>query len=198
MGITKNSPKERQAIRQIHKARRAAMPKDMVQEMSRQICARLLETEWYRDCEIIYGYYPLGNEVDCRIFLEKALTDGKKVALPRVLPPSLGMEYRMDFYEILSMDQVAEGSFHVMEPEAGCRKIEEAKAVILVPGVVFDVAGNRYGYGKGYYDRYFSRFPELFKAALAYENQMEQELLVSDTDVKMDCIYTESCIYMTV
>lgn len=181
--------REREEIRRIHKERRAAMSETGVREMSSCICAALAKAPWYGECAVIYGYYPLGNEVDCREFLEKAFRDGKRVALPRMYEASEGC--LMDFYEITSLKQVKEGRFHVMEPVTGCKKVEETHAVVLVPCVVFDRSGNRYGYGKGYYDRYFSRFPELIKVAPAYGNQMEQELVTFGTDVKMDYIYTE-------
>lgn len=54
---------------------------------------------------------------------------------------------------------------------------------------------SRYGYGKGFYDRYFARFAKLNRYALAYENQLEPELEVLDTDIKMYRIYTEESEY---
>lgn len=187
--------REREEIRRIHRELRAAMPETKVRELSKEICIQLAEAAWYRECNVIYGYYPLGNEVDCREFLEKALKEGKRVALPRMYAAS--GECLMDFYEITSLEQVEEGRFHVMEPVTACRKMEETHAVVLVPGVAFDRSGNRYGYGKGYYDRYFSRFPELVKVALAYEKQVEPALAALGTDVKMDAIYTEGGVYGT-
>lgn len=191
----KSSPEERKRIRQKHKELRAAMAREAVGEKSRCICEKIAQTEWYQSCQVLYGYYPLGNEVDCRRLLKKALADGKRVALPRIQSLAAGESCWMDFYEITSIEQVEEGGFHVMEPVETCPRVREGQAVVLVPGVVFDAAGNRYGYGRGYYDRYFSRFPELFRVALAYENQMETELGTLETDVKMHRIYTERSVY---
>lgn len=50
-------------------------------------------------------------------------------------------------------------------------------------------------YGKGFYDRYFARYAKLNRFALAYENQLEPELEVLDTDIKMHRIYTETGEY---
>lgn len=190
MEKARNSHSERADIRQLHKRLRSQMSSAEVTEKSRCICEKLGAEAWYRESDIIYGYYPLGNEVDCRSILEQALSEGKRVALPRIAEHCC-----MEFYEITSMEQVSEGGFHVMEPIETCPMVREKRAVVLVPGVVFDASGNRYGYGKGYYDRYFARFPELYKMALAYENQMEQMLEVLDTDVKMDGVCTESQMY---
>lgn len=195
-------------LRTEHKRVRAEMPKAAVQEKSAKICEQLLQADWYADCKVIYGYYPLGNEVDCIPFLMRALVDGKQIALPRVTLPTLTNETldenfkerkdskgHMDFYVITDFSQVAEGSFHVMEPISSCPMLQKQEAIVLVPGVVFDRQGNRYGYGGGYYDRYFARFPRLQRMALAYENQVEESIPVLDTDVLMDAVYTEDRIY---
>ena len=63
----------------------------------------------------------------------------------------------------------------------------DQQVAVLVPGVVFTPTGSRYGYGKGFYDRYFARFAKLNRYALAYENQLEPELEVLDTDIKISC-----------
>lgn len=192
MERVKNFPDVSQEIRLHHKKLRQEMSREKVTEASETICAKLYEAPWYQKCTWIYGYYPLGNEVDCRSFLKKALEDGKHVALPRTATkPEYAKACYMEFYEITSLKDVTKGSFGVSEPDVNCPQAMEGEAVVLVPGVVFDRQGNRYGYGKGYYDRYFARFPELYKIGLAYENQMEERLMVSETDVKMDCIYTE-------
>ena len=93
------------------------------------------------------------------------------------------------------LSRVREGAFHVMEPDESCKRIGEEDAVVLVPGLVFDRKGNRYGYGGGYYDRYFARFPKLSLMAVAFEGQIEEQLAVLPTDVRMHRIYTEEREY---
>ena len=190
--------KARSECRNRHKELRRMMSAEEVRRKSARICAALEQAPWYADCTVIYGYYPLQNEVDCRSFLEHALADKKTVALPRMtekLPEYAGNDGKtsknMDFYQILSLAETAPGSFQVMEPVAACPEMTEEHAVVLVPGVVFGRDGNRYGYGKGCYDRYFARFPELYRVGIAYENQMEPELTALDTDVCMNEICTE-------
>lgn len=205
------SLKERGDIRCLHKKMRAQMTAEEVSQKSQSICEKLLDAPWYQCSKMIYGYYPLGNEVDCRNFLEQALGDGKRVALPRMLTAATGTVAdkqdicvtdtpdeevcHMDFYEVTSLTQVAEGGFHVMEPIHTCPQVSLEDAIVLVPGVVFDCMGNRYGYGKGYYDRYFARFPKLHRIALAYENQMEYKLEILPTDIRMHDICTEKMLY---
>lgn len=186
---------ERKACRSFYRNLRNAMTQEEVSEKSSSICERVFFSEEYRNADVLLGYYPLGNEVDCKEVLQKALIDGKRVALPRTAEDG-----RMDFYEIGSLSDVAEGTFHVMEPKSECKIFfpvseceKQEQILVLVPGVVFDRAGNRYGYGKGYYDRYFARFPKLKRMALAYEKQIAEEMLnCLPTDMKMHQIMTDT------
>lgn len=194
MEIRKSFP-DKKEIRKKHLAIRNAMSEPEKEEKSRKICEKLINSNWYTITDWIFGYYPLGKEADCLDFLEKALHDGKHVALPRT-----GAGCIMEFYEITSLEQTAEGAFHVMEPTAECRRINpmdlsNTQITVLVPGVVFDLAGSRYGYGKGFYDRYLARYAKLNRFALAYENQLEPKLEILDTDIKMHRIYTETGEY---
>lgn len=192
---TRKSFPDKKEIRKKHLAIRNAMSEPEKEEKSRKICEKLINSNWYTITDWIFGYYPLGKEADCLDFLEKALHDGKHVALPRT-----GAGCTMEFYEITSLTQTAEGAFHVMEPTTACHCINpmdlsNQQITVLVPGVVFDLAGSRYGYGKGFYDRYLARYAKLNRFALAYENQLEPKLEILDTDIKMHRIYTETNVY---
>lgn len=190
MERTKNFP-EIAALRKKHRDLRDNMTDEQVKTTSGAICERLLAAEVYQQADTIYAYYPLGREVSPLAVIEQALADGKVLAFPRVRE-SCGM----DFYRVTSLSQLAEGSFHVMEPVLECPMLQETRALVLVPGLAFDRQGNRYGYGKGYYDRYFARFPGLTRVALAYEHQMEEVMEVLPTDVKMHRIETECGSYI--
>ena len=171
------------------------MPREVVIEKSRMICRNVFASREYEQAQVLLAYYPIGKETDCRMLLAQALKDGKRLALPKTAGNG-----QMDFYEIHSMDEVEEGTFHVMEPKADCvillpdsEEFRQEDILVVVPGVVFDKEGNRYGYGKGYYDRYFARFPKLKRMALAYTEQISEEVLPClDTDVKMHRIVTDT------
>ena len=67
----------------------------------------------------------------------------------------------------------------------------------LVPGVAFDRAGNRLGYGKGYYDRLLAMRVERTSAgtkplvvAVAFDCQLVEQLPVSAHDQAIDLLIT--------
>ena len=102
----------------------------------------------------------------------------------------------MHFYVVKNLKKDTEkGAFGIMEPKVTCEifnpKLENS-VLAFVPGVVFDRNSNRYGYGRGYYDRYLADFPEVRRVALAYQLQISETILETlVTDIKMHAIVTE-------
>ena len=73
--------------------------------------------------------------------------------------------------------------------------------VILMPGVAFDTAGNRIGFGKGCYDRFIAAGEEHgtgahspLLAALAYDMQVISSVPSEETDRPCDVMITENGI----
>ena len=67
--------------------------------------------------------------------------------------------------------------------------------VMLVPLLAFDSQNNRLGYGKGFYDRYLSKFLKNKKKTttigIAFSFQKYNKLPVLKSDIKLDYILTE-------
>lgn len=64
--------------------------------------------------------------------------------------------------------------------------------LMLLPGLAFDLYGNRIGYGAGYYDKYLSSHPEInfYKTALAYDFQVMDSITTEKFDIKADAVLT--------
>jgi 5-formyltetrahydrofolate cyclo-ligase len=86
-----------------------------------------------------------------------------------------------------------EGAFGIPEPcPTGIEYQADGADLIVVPGVAFDLSGNRIGYGKGYYDRFLNN-PES-KArlvGLCHDFQLIDGAIPADLhDIQMDIIVT--------
>ncbi len=110
----------------------------------------------YQAAELIFAYMPTGSEVDICPLVEKAWDEGKQVAFPRCKAQG-----QLSWHCVESFDQLQEGAYHILEPtpELPTMSPHDGVALCLVPGVAFDVAGFRIGYGGGYYDRFLYDFP---------------------------------------
>lgn len=89
------------------------------------------------------------------------------------------------------------GCFGVPEPPEKNRGAGAAQLdLVLVPGLAFDAAGNRLGWGKGYYDRFLASLrPRPLTIGIAYDFQLlEAAVPVTPHDQKLDHIVTPSRI----
>jgi 5-formyltetrahydrofolate cyclo-ligase len=67
--------------------------------------------------------------------------------------------------------------------------------LIVIPGVAFDYACNRLGYGGGYYDMLLAqRKKKAPIIALAYEEQIVDKIPSESHDIKVDMIITDKKI----
>jgi len=179
---------EKKLIRKEYRDKRNELTNVQVKEWSETICTHLMATELFQQAEVIYFYYPLGNEVNLLEAAQTALDVGKCIGFPRIEGDL------MQFYKIESLEEFQEGCFHVMEPTSDV-VLKAEKPLILVPGLVFDSRKNRMGYGKGYYDRYTADVPQAIKVGIAYELQVVDKIPVNSFDIPMDYVITESGIW---
>lgn len=185
-------------IREIKKDLRAQsrkfrdrMPPEQKASFDRRICSRFFGLREYAGAELICTYVSKPIEVDTAAIIARVLADGKRVAVPRCLPETLGMQ----FYEISSMDDLEPGCYSVLEPVLErCRPVRfSGKAICIVPGLCFDSCGYRLGYGKGYYDRFLAGFSGL-TVGLCYSRCMRWNLPHGYYDRPVDVLVTEKYI----
>lgn len=179
---------EKNQIRFSFRQKRAALTELEVSLWSEKICEVLQRQPCFQEAEKIYFYYPLGNEANLLPLAAVALAQGKQTAFPRVDGDD------MEFYQVHGLSEFALGAFGVMEPVGG-EKISAEHGLVFVPGLVFDRVGGRMGYGKGYYDRYFARYPECFKLGICYQMQLIPQVPCDRHDVIMDGVVTEQRIF---
>lgn len=85
-------------------------------------------------------------------------------------------------------EKTERGAFGILQPAQG----EDVPCeVALVPLLAYDAAGNRLGYGGGYYDRYFSAHPNMLRVGLCYAGQAVDAVPKEETDVPLHAIITE-------
>lgn len=170
----------KQELRSAIRARKRAMTQEEIQIRSDALCRKFLESDAYRRASTLYGYLPYNQEVRTWPILERAIADGKRVAVPKVY----GDEMKFIYLEDLT--QVEKGYSGIPEPIADEPVAEDKTALVLMPGLAFDPQGHRIGYGGGFYDKFLSREPEHPTLALCYEFQMVEKLETEQFDIPVD------------
>jgi 5-formyltetrahydrofolate cyclo-ligase len=77
--------------------------------------------------------------------------------------------------------------YGILEPTTPELSIINCQLLIaIVPGMAFDKQGHRLGRGKGYYDRFLSRIPNIYKIGVCFPFQLVESVLSEKTDILMD------------
>ena len=136
----------------------------------------------YARAKTVYGYLPYNQEVRTVPLLERALKDGKQVAVPKVYGDEMKFIYMTD----LSLTEKSD--MGIPEPVADGPVAEDPTALVLMPGLAFTEKGDRMGYGGGFYDKFLAAEPEHPTVALCYQFQMVEELPTQEHDIPVDLV----------
>jgi 5-formyltetrahydrofolate cyclo-ligase len=149
------------------------------------LCARL-KTQMPSAHTILF-FAPLPDELDIWPVLELSLALGTTCALPFFEAEK--KTYGAKIIERLATDIVA-GKFGVREPAAGCVEIPLDKFdLVLVPGMAFDLDGNRLGRGRGFYDRLLITASGV-KCGICHDLQLLESIPMEPHDAKVDFVLT--------
>lgn len=169
-------------LRREIRARKRAMTEEEIETRSAKLAQLFFASEAYQKAKTIYGYLPYNQEVRTVPMLERALKDGKKVAVPKVYGDEMKFLYLDD------LNAVAKGYAGIPEPIADEPVAQDETALVLMPGLAFDPQGHRIGYGGGFYDKFLAAEPHHPTLALCYEFQMLPKLDVEDHDIPVDTV----------
>ncbi len=198
---------DKQDYRKAALARRDAIPEIDRERYSRIIIDKLLESKELKGADSVLVYCSYLSEVDTHTLIERLLYKGKRVYCPKVTDPKNGI---MEFYEVRGMKDLTEGYHGIPEPVTTDRYVTgeamydldsnhadmlHTDTLMILPGVAFDRDCNRIGYRGGFYDRYIPRIPGAYLIALAFEEQISEDIFPMEShDIKPDAIYTQARI----
>lgn len=186
---------DKEQARQLMKAYRKSLTPDQAACMSKSISNNVINSgiiAAHVRCILSFASY--GTEPDTKVLDESIrLSDNNiMIAYPKVLSDRENME----FYAIHNYNCMTPGYMNIPEPDGNEKSVipnEKGKFVMIVPGLAFDMAGARAGYGGGFYDRYLERYPDIIKAAICYDRQLIKDKYINkdEHDIMMDYIITD-------
>ena len=189
-----NVRERKRALRAQFKRLRAECPAQLKREMDKKLFERFVSLEEYAACDTLFAYISGEIECDTSAIILRALADGKRIAVPRCAERT----NEISFYFINSYDDLEQGKYGILEPKTEvCERAEDfSRGLCLVPGLSFDLQGYRLGFGKGYYDRFLSRFGGV-TAGICYAKCTLTELPRGAFDRAVDILITEKFMNRT-
>src|SRR5579862_2932379 len=183
--MTSSITETKTALRQQIRAALGKISLAMRTVESLELCNRL--EPQLQSAHTILFFAPLPDELDVWPLLEKLLPAKKICALPAFDPDT--QSYSSRRVKNLETD-IFTGKFGISEPLLECEEIPLDKFdLVLVPGMAFDLNGNRLGRGRGFYDRILSAASGV-KCGVAYDFQIVEKIPVEPHDARVTFIFT--------
>jgi 5-formyltetrahydrofolate cyclo-ligase len=165
---------------------RRAIPADERLRKAGLIASSVLSLPEIRDVTVVLGFSSFGSEVPTSELLRAFDDAGVTVLLPFldsgemfVTPHRTG-------------DRLVKSSYGPLEPVLR-RPFELSRIqVVIVPGIAYDRAGGRLGYGGGFYDRFLPQLPAAtLLVGIAFAEQIVAEVPRSGDDIKVELVVTD-------
>lgn len=150
-----------------------------IHQKSSAIVSKILNSSDFQNAKNIALYYPLLGEIDLRGLLNYP---NKNFYLPRCI----GMD--MEFVLYQGEDFLIDGDFKIKVP-LGNAINPEILDIIYIPALMANNKNFRLGYGKGYYDRFLSKFALNSKKVIIVARELiSSDFIESKFDYKCDGI----------
>lgn len=178
-------------IRRDYLRRRKDLSRDEWREKSILIQERILSGSFYKDARSLLVYAHFDREVMTDLIIGDALSSGKVLCLP-----FNDMEKRTIIPSVLSSPEEIDRKGSIPGPSFLRPFPAGDLDLVLLPGVAYDVHGNRIGMGGGFFDRFLKKVNSgIIRTALAFDFQVVEGFLPFDEwDEKVVMIVTEKRI----
>ena len=187
-----NSSISKEALRREMLKKRKNLSAEFLQQAELSFAEQIKSLNCYRYAKTVMLYMSFQNEAPTDLLTKQAWMDGKNVVLPYT-----DKEFKVWAYKVTGPEQLLLSPLGIREPDPAVCALAAPSSIdlIIVPGVAFDPAGNRIGFGKGCYDRFLPLLrTDAPKIALAYDMQIVEALPFQEHDIPLDGILTQSGI----
>ncbi|KEY18625.1 5-formyltetrahydrofolate cyclo-ligase [Kaistella antarctica] len=174
-------------IRKVYLKKKELLTEAEVQSLSEKIFENLLSQFDLKENQKVHCFLsiPEKGEVDTYSFLNYFFENKIRVFVPKIV------KGKLIALEINKETPLIENSWGIKEPagneDCGLKDFD----LIITPLLYADQFGNRVGYGKGFYDRFFSEInPNSIKVGVSFFPPFENVDDVSEFDVPLNYLVT--------
>lgn len=201
--ISLNKRKLRNTLR----SARTHAAKNLAHKAHKNLSHQIMKLRAFRMSKRLAIYLPINSEFPTTAILQKGILFKKNIYIPRIIS---NRNKKMQFSTLYdnkkhkSKPNLSKNIYGILEPKSKTVNqiiIPQAIDIIFMPLLGFNSKGDRLGMGGGYYDRalWFKRNkkPQLrpYLIGLAYEAQLNNNILADTWDVTLDAVITEQSIY---
>lgn len=149
---------------------------------SDSISRKVINSEDFSKADVIFTYVSTEREPETREIINKALSLGKKICVPKC-----GEKPHMDLIYIDSLSCLREAKYGLMEPADGLAADINDVNLAVIPCVSANENGVRLGHGGGYYDAFLEHFTEN-NMCLCFKKLMYDDIPAEEHDIAVNVV----------
>ena len=178
-------------LRQIYLSRQKAISQEDRLAKSEAIAERFFSRFDLSGVKYLHSFIPIikFNEVDTRIIVARVWRDHPHI---QTVVPRVDLKTNeMTSLKFGPETELVQSTWEIDEPIHNEVVADTGIDMVLTPGLCFDNAGHRVGYGKGFYDRFLKRCrPDCVKIGLSFFEPLDKIDDSHDGDVALDFVIT--------
>ena len=181
-------------LRNTYSLKRKNLSDYQINKRSILISKKLLDIPiWDKEFYHIFLTSKKNNEIETKFILSMLSQKNKKVVVPRIIDLN-----NLEHILLTKQTILRENSYGIPEPKKYNNIIifPQELDVIIVPLYVFDLNGNRVGYGKGYYDRFLKNCrDDVIKIGVSLFEPVKSISDITRNDVALNYAITSNGIF---
>ena len=181
-------------LRNTYSLKRKNLSDYQINKRSILISKKLLDIPiWDKEFYHIFLTSKKNNEIETKFILSMLAQKNKKVVVPRLIDLN-----NLEHILLTQQTILKENSYGIPEPQKYNNKIifPQELDVIIVPLYIFDLNGNRVGYGKGYYDRFLKNCrDDVIKIGISLFEPVKSISDISRNDIALNYAITSNSIF---
>ena len=177
---------EKKQLRRLLLEQMRALPPAYCRKADEAIYRHVAALPAYQTARTICVYVGMAHEIDTKPLIERMLAEGKRVGVPLCVGKGV-----MEMREIGGLDELQAGTWGILEPAPDAPLLQPDEIDLgLIPCVSGNEAGQRLGYGGGFYDAYLAKAPFL-RVLLCRKAMMTAPIPLEPHDAMMDVVVSE-------
>lgn len=184
----------RRTLRREGIERRKALPADVHQALSAQLCERIAQAFPQLARMRVAFCWPVKNEADLRPLMRNWLAQGQP-GFAALLPVVVAAGSALAFRAWTPGNPMNTDRYGIPAPASGAFLTPDA---LLIPLNAFDAEGYRLGYGGGFFDRTLASLdPPPLSIGVGFELARVASIHPEEHDMRLDAIVTEATVLHT-
>lgn len=179
-------------LREFYLKKRQALSVEVHEELSFAIVNQCLQLPIW-ELQYFHMFLPIRSkaEIDSTLLLTLLQGRDKEVILPKLKGSSV-----LEHILLTDNTRIENNSWEIPEPQEGIRIDAQQLEVVFVPLLIFDLQGQRVGYGKGFYDQFLKTCkPEALKIGLSFFDPVDKIEDVYKGDIGLNYCVCPNKIY---